>query len=53
MKLNPEELEVVSFATDPNAQLAQAYLGADTAAPVAAPYNPIDPTPNSRCFVCD
>lgn len=52
MKLNPEDLDVMSF--DTGADLAQAYLGgADTAAPALAPYNPIDPTPNSRCFVCD
>lgn len=51
MKLNPEDLDVMSFATDPNAELAQAYLGGGDA--LAGPYNPIDPTPNSRCFVCD
>ncbi|HYW11334.1 MAG TPA: hypothetical protein VE871_05235 [Longimicrobium sp.] len=50
MKLNPEDLDVVSFATDPNAELAQAYLGG---AALIGPYNPMDPTPASRCFVCD
>lgn len=48
MKLNPEDLDVMSF--DTGADQAQAYLGGAAA---LAPYNPIDPTPNSRCFVCD
>lgn len=51
MKLNPEDLDVMSFET--GADQAQAYLGADTVAPAAAPYNPLEPTPNSRCFVCE
>ena len=49
MKLNPEELEVMSF--DAGAALAPGSLvaGAEQAPALAA----IDPTPNSRCFVCD
>lgn len=56
MKLNPEDLDVMSFTTDENAQLAQAALGAVApvdAALVAGPIRPNDPTPASRCFVCD
>lgn len=46
MKLNPEELDVMSFETGAE----QAEL--DQAA-VVGPYRPLDPTPNSRCFVCE
>ncbi|HST60061.1 MAG TPA: hypothetical protein VLK84_15250 [Longimicrobium sp.] len=45
MKLNPEELEVMSF--DTGADAAQASLDQ------AAAIGPLDPTPNSRCFVCE
>ncbi|HEX6040186.1 hypothetical protein [Longimicrobium sp.] len=41
MKLNPEELEIVSFETDE----LSAY------APVTVDQG--FPTPDSRCFVCD
>ncbi len=46
MKLNPEELEIVSFPTEP----ADADL---LAAGTIGPQRPTDPTPDSRCFVCD
>lgn len=50
MKLNPEELDVMSFETD--ADLASLAVGGGDAAAVG-PYRPLDPTPNSRCFVCE
>lgn len=50
MKLNPEDLDVMSF--DTGADLAQAAVGGGDAA-VVGPYRPLDPTPNSRCFVCE
>jgi hypothetical protein len=44
MKLNPEDIEIVSFPTDP---------GAD-AQPVVSPTVDTDlPTPQTYCFVCD
>jgi hypothetical protein len=46
MKLNPEELEIVSFPTESEVQAEYAQL-------IIGPYNPMDPTPASRCFVCD
>jgi hypothetical protein len=51
MKLNPEDLDVMSFET--GADLAPASVGGDAAVAVVGPYRPLDPTPNSRCFVCD
>lgn len=50
MKLNPEDLDVMSF--DTGADLAQASEGVGEAA-LVGPYRPLDPTPNSRCFVCE
>lgn len=44
MKLNPEELEVVSFDTDAAAQSQAITIG-----PVDTGY----PTPQTYCFVCD
>lgn len=44
MKLNPEELEIVSFPTEPVEEAPTVIYG---------PIRPLDPTPNSRCFVCD
>jgi hypothetical protein len=41
MKLNPEDIEVVSFDTQPDLY----------SSPVLT--DPNDPTPNSYCFVCD
>jgi hypothetical protein len=41
MKLNPEEIEVVSFETEPERYLSPVTI------------NPNDPTPASHCFVCD
>jgi hypothetical protein len=48
MKLNPEELEVVSFETDAVAAAAGSSIlrpEVDT--------DPNNPTPNTYCFVCD
>lgn len=53
MKLNPEDLDVMSFPTDDGAELAQFTLGPADAALVAGPIRPNDPTPASRCFVCE
>jgi hypothetical protein len=48
MKLNPEELEVVSFET------AQASaLSPITIADTVIDTDPNNPTPNTYCFVCD
>jgi hypothetical protein len=53
MKLNPEALVIETFALDTGADLAQVTLGPVDAAALAGPYQPLDPTPNSRCFVCE
>jgi hypothetical protein len=54
MKLNPEDLDVMSFPINTGAELAQAQLGpVDAQAALVGPARPTDPTPNSRCFVCD
>lgn len=47
MKLNPEELEIVSFETD---QLS-AYQQVGTIADTVIDTN--NPTPATYCFVCD
>lgn len=47
MKLNPEDLEVVSFETDAVAAAA----GSSILGPVDT--DPNNPTPNTYCFVCD
>jgi hypothetical protein len=45
VKLNPEDLEIVSFPTDP--QL-------DTLSPsIVDTLDPNHPTPRTYCFVCD
>ena len=44
MKLNPEELDIVSFPTAPVEEAVAVTIGAQ---------RPTDPTPDSRCFVCD
>lgn len=46
MKLNPEELEVVSFDTSAEEASVQALYRPITV-------DPNDPTPASHCFVCD
>lgn len=54
MKLNPEDLDVMSFPTDDGAELAAVTLGpVDVGVGVVGPIRPNDPTPASRCFVCD
>jgi len=55
MKLNPEDLDVMSFRTDDGAaELAQfALIPVDGGAVAIGPIRPNDPTPASRCFVCD
>ena len=53
MKLNPEELVIETFSPDTGADLAQVYLGPVEGAALAGPYLPLEPTPASRCFVCD
>ena len=42
-KIQLEEIEVVTFEVDP---VTQAYTAQQR-------YVGLDPTPNSRCFVCD
>ncbi|HEU4881871.1 MAG TPA: hypothetical protein VFT45_06495 [Longimicrobium sp.] len=42
MKLNPEEIVVVSFETQPDLYTSSQIT-----------VDPNDPTPASRCFVCD
>ena len=51
MKLNPEDLDVMSFDTGADLAWAGAAVGGGDVA--IGPYRPLDPTPNSRCFVCD
>ena len=43
MKLNPEDLDIVSFPTAPHEEAAVITIGQQIT----------DPTPDSRCFVCD
>jgi hypothetical protein len=52
MKLNPEDLDVMSFETGADVAQASVVVGGGDAA-VVGPYRPLDPTPNSRCFVCE
>ena len=49
MKLNPEDLDVMSFDTGAHGAQPLVVAGPDGAAVALAP----TPTPNSRCFVCD
>ena len=49
MKLNPDDLDVMSFDTGAHAAQALIVAGPDGAAVALAP----TPTPTSRCFVCD
>ena len=42
MKLNPEDLDIVSFPTAPHEDAA-----------ITIGQQITDPTPDSRCFVCD
>ena len=54
MKLNPEDLDVMSFLTNDASELAQfALIPVDGGAVAIGPIRPNDPTPASRCFVCD
>ena len=47
MKLNPEELNVTSFDTTP-----QAVPGSDAAAVLQPIIPTTDPTAATRCFIC-